>query len=107
MAQLLLVEVANDDCLEIGGIAETLFVDFQDAVVAGALDGALDHWSHTWVMVVEDGTYRIVVVDLGCCITVGQERELSVEQSLPGYGIATWLCEVEVGQLEECRHILE
>ena len=70
LAELLLVVVADDDCLEVGSIAETLLVDLQNAVVADAVESGLNHWLKTWMMAIEDSTDRVIIIYLGRSIAI-------------------------------------
>ena len=62
--QLLLVVVADDDRLEVRGIAKTLLVDLEDAIVAGLVECLLYNGLQSWMMSVEDGANRVVVINL-------------------------------------------
>ena len=107
VAQLLLVVVADDHRLEVRGVAEPLFVDVHDAVVAHLLQGLLQQGFRTWVVSIENGVDRVAIVHLGRCVTVGQEGMCAVHQALEGHIVASWLCEVEISQFKQRLHVLE
>ena len=58
-------------------------------------------------MIIEDGADRVVIVNLGRCIAIGQESMLTVHQTSEGGIVATRLGEVEISQLEHGLHILD
>lgn len=105
--QFSLVVVANDDGLERGGVAEPLPIDLEYAVVVGMIERFLQHGSHARVVVVEDGAYGIVVIDLGRRVAIGEERTVALDEFGEGLVVLSRLSEVEVGQLEHGFHVFD
>ena len=106
LAQLLLVVIADNNGLEVGGISKPLLVDLEDAVIAHLVERLLGDGFHTRMVSVEDGTDRVAIVHLGRGIAVGEERIVTVHQCGKGNCVLAWLCEIEPNQLEHRFHIL-
>ena len=105
-AKLLLIVVTNNNCLEVGSIAEALLVYLEDAVIVSLVNHLLCDRFHTWMMAIEDGADRVVVIYLWRGIAIGQESVLTIHQACKCSIIAAWLSEIEVSQLEHSWHIL-
>ena len=71
-------------------------IDFQDAVVVDLLQRSLYDRLQSWVMAIENGTDRVIIIYLRRCVAVGQECALTINKTGESSCILAWLGEVEI-----------
>ena len=100
-AQCVDIHIADENHVEVGGIAEAFAIDLHDAVVVYRLQVLASEWFHARMIAVKNDASRVVVTHLRARLTVGQERLHAVQLAIERRRVCARTGEIEVGQLHQ------
>ena len=94
------IDLADEDGFEVARIAETLTIDFEDAVVIRFFCNLHGYRSHTHIVVVQSSREGVVIDNLRTGVAVLQERKVAVHHSLERHAVLARSSEIEMSQLK-------
>ena len=99
-AQTVYAHVAYDDRLERRRVGKPLTIYLHDAAIVGAVYHLPCGGRRAQVVAIEHRIQSVVVNHLRTGTAVGQKRPRAVSQSFKCHRVASWGCEVEIGELQ-------